>query len=79
MDQSVTIIIVHFLPNTNMYSHYIVCVSFPLLYNISYYYIILCHYHNNIPYSAKFWWDKTLTNLGKRDLAEENFGKSSFV
>ena len=28
MDQSVTIIIVHFLPNTNMYSHHIVCVSF---------------------------------------------------
>ena len=32
MDQSVTIIIVHFLPNTNMYSYYIVChcVSFLL-------------------------------------------------
>ena len=36
MDQSVTIIIVHFLPNTYMCSHYIVCVSFALLYNISY-------------------------------------------
>ena len=31
MDQSVAIIIVYFLPNTNMYSHYIVCVSFALL------------------------------------------------
>jgi len=48
MDQSVTIIIV---PNTNVYSHYIVCVSFPSLCTISviisYSFLSICIWNNS--------------------------------